>query len=167
MHAVWPIVLLLLPGLSGDRPAVTSMARVRAAASASRLLDEAAEQSETIRGLLARLAATDVIVYIEFTPSPQIPIARTKLVTATPAARFLRIGLSTSLRPFELVPLLGHELQHAVEIAEQRNVRDDEAVRRLYAKIGRSHGADSFETDAAGDVERQVRSETRRSIPHR
>jgi hypothetical protein len=165
MHTAWPIVLLLLFGPSGDRPAVSETVRVRAAASATGLLAEAAGRSAIIRDLIARLEATDVIVYVEMTPSPQIPTARTRLVTATVSARFLRIGLSTSLTPFDLAPLLAHELQHAVEIAERADVRDDAGVRLLYARIGRLHGIDRYETDAAGEVERQVRAEVRRKLP--
>ncbi len=161
MSASWPIALWLLVWVAGDRPAVPPAARVRAAGSAARLLDDAAARSATIRGLMDRLAATDVIVYVEFTPSPEIELARTKLVTATPSARFLRIGLSVTLSPYERAPLLGHELQHALEIAEHADVRDDEGVRRLYERIGRCRGADRYETDAAGQVERRVRAEMR------
>jgi|SRR4051794_34097496 len=165
MHAAWSIALWLLTWPSGDRPAVAPIARVRAAESAARLLDDAARRSPTIRELIGRLAGTDVIVYVELTPSPQIDTARTKLVTATASARFLRIGLSTSLSAFEMAPLLGHELQHALEIAEHADVRDDAAVRELYGRIGRGRGADRYETDAAGKVERIVRAEMRRRLP--
>jgi hypothetical protein len=162
MHTVWPIALLLLSAPYGDRPALSPVVRVRAAQNAVRLLDTAAAESAIVRGLLDRLAATDTIVYVEFTASPQIARARTKLVAATPSARFLRIGLSVSLTPVDAVPLLAHELQHALEIAERTEVRDDAGVRRLYARIGRAQGVDSYETDAAGTIERRVRDEIAR-----
>jgi hypothetical protein len=161
MQAVWPIVVALLTGPSGDRPAVTVVPHVRAAANAAALLSDAAARSATVRELIGRLDATDVIVYIEVTASPEIPTARTKLVTVTAHARFLRIGLKNSLPPFDVTPLIAHELQHAVEIAENPGVRDEEALRRLYRRIGHQHGTDRFETDAAGDVERRVRDEVR------
>jgi hypothetical protein len=161
MHTIWPIVVAFLTGPPCDRPVVTVPARVRAAASAVALLDEAV-RSATVRDLIARLEATDVIVYVEVTPSPQIPLARTKLVTATSRARFLRIGLRATLPPFDVTPLLAHELQHAIEIADCPDARDDEGVRRLYQRIGHQHGTDKFETEAARDVERLVRQEIRR-----
>ena len=68
---------------------------------------------------------------------------------------------ASSIPPSELPALLGHELQHAVEIAEREEVRDEEGVRRLYLEIGRQGSGDSFETDAALDVEWQVRLECR------
>ena len=77
-------------------------------------------------------------------------------------SRFLRIGINRSMSRGDFAPLLGHELQHAVEIAERHEVRDEDAVRRLYREIGRSGPRDSFETDAALDVELQVRLECRR-----
>ena len=162
MHAVWPIVVALMTGPSGDRPAVAVPPHVRAAANAVMLLDEAAARSATVRELIDRLGATDVIVYVEVTASPEIPVARTKLVTATANARFLRIGLRAALPPYDVTPLIAHELQHAIEIAERPDVRDEQAVRQLYQRIGHQHGVDRYETEAAGDVERQVRAELRR-----
>jgi len=142
--------------------AQTSLAHVRAAPKAVRLLEVAAAQSAIVRDLIDRLGSTDVIVYLEVTPVPQTALARTKLVASTANVRFLRIGLKTSLSPLDATPLIAHELQHALEIAERPDVRDDEAVRRLYRRIGHQHGVDQFETDAAGSIERRVRNEIRR-----
>jgi len=123
------------------------------------IIQDTAARSATTRALIARLAATDVIVYVERTASPLIPTARTKLVTAVPGARFIRIGISTTVSFADLGPFLAHELQHAVEIAERVRVRDDDAVRDLYLEIGRARGGDRYETDAAREVEWVVRSE--------
>jgi len=158
MHAAWILALWLG---AGDKPAMVPAARVRAAHGAERVLADAA-RSETVRVLLDRLAASDVIVYVEMVGTPDVPTARTKLVTATPAARFLRIGINAAQPAAAWTPLLAHELQHAVEIAEHADVRDDAGVRRLYASIGHQHGIDQFETDAAVQIERTVRAELRR-----
>jgi hypothetical protein len=158
MHAAWMLALWLG---AGDKPAMVPAARVRAARGAEQVLQNAA-RSGTVKGLLERLAATDVIVYVEITGVPDVPTARTKLVTATPSVRFLRIGINAAQPLTEWPPLLAHELQHAVEIAEHGDVRDDAGVRRLYAAIGRQHGVDSYETAAAVTVERTVRAELRR-----
>jgi hypothetical protein len=138
------------------------LSRVRPATGDVRvLIDDTAARSPSVRDLLTRLGCSDVIVYVEMTGSPQIPRARTKLVAASPGVRFLRIGISTSIPFPERGPLLGHELQHAVEIAAREDVRDEKALRRLYLQIGRKGSDDSFETDAALDVECQVRLECR------
>jgi len=123
------------------------------------IIEDTAARSATTRALIARLGYTDTIVYVERTASPLIPTARTKLVTAVPGARFIRIGISATASFVDLGPFLAHELQHAVEIAERADVRDDNAVRDLYLKIGRARGGDRYETEAARDVEWLVRSE--------
>jgi len=121
-------------------------------------------RSGTMRGLVARLNCTDAIVYVEITGTPVIPTARTKLVATVAGARFIRISINVAWGDRDRAALLAHELQHAVEIAEEVDVRDDDGVRRLYGRIGRSHGADSFETDAAREVEWIVRAELRTKI---
>jgi len=161
--AFWPLaigLLLAAPGAPGADPGAPSPVRAESA-QLRRSIDEAAAQSAIVRELIARLACSDVIVYVEMSASPQIPRARTKLVTALPGVRFLRIGIHTSMAGRDFAPLLGHELQHAVEIAERDDVRDEEGVRRLYRAIGRAGSHDAFETDAALDVEWQIRVEWR------
>jgi hypothetical protein len=163
MHALWPVAFLWLAVSGADKPAVATFASVRASGGAATLLMDTAARSAIVRDLIARIAATDVIVYVEVTPSPQVATARTKLVTATATARFLRIGVSSATPPIDAPALLAHELQHAVEIAEHAEVRTDEGMRQLYAAIGHTHGADRYESDAARQVERLVRSELRSS----
>jgi predicted O-methyltransferase YrrM len=162
----WPAALTLVTlatAVSGHpAPATTHVRGVTAQARG--LIEDTVARSATVRELLTRLACSDVIVYVEMTASPLIPRARTKLVTAAPGVRFLRIGISWAVAGPDFPALLAHELQHAVEIAERDEVRDDDGVRRLYAEIGRREGADRFETDAALDVERQVRLECRRAF---
>ena len=60
--------------------------------------------------------------------------------------------------------MLGHELQHALEIAQAPGVQDEASMRRYYerAGAGRSHER-GFETRAAQDAGRQVRLELRRN----
>jgi hypothetical protein len=128
------------------------------------LIDDTARRSLTVRDLLARLACTDTIVYVEMTAATDVPVARTKLVASAPGVRFLRIGINVRLPFVDLAPMLAHELQHAVEIAEHDEVTDDAGMRRLYLQIGRARGADRYETDAAREVEWIVRGELRRRI---
>ena len=161
MHAAW-ILAVWAMAAGGDKPAMPTPPRVRAAHGTERMLEDAAARSGTVRALLDRLAATDVIVYVEFTGTPDVPTARTTLVTTTPSARFLRIAINAAQPPGAWLPLLGHELQHALEIAEHTDVRDDSGVRRLYAAIGDQYGIDSYETQAAVQIERLVRGDLRR-----
>lgn len=169
LNAAWTIVALMLaagpvadPSDHASASNVIAMSRVRTESpEVRRLIDETASRSATVRALLMRLADTDTIVYVEFTPSPLVPTARTKLVTTVSGARFLRIGINVNAAIADRGPWLAHELQHALEIAEQRGVRDEDAVRELYHRIGRSHGNDQFETDGARKIESTVRTELR------
>lgn len=123
------------------------------------LIADAAGRSLTVRHLMARLAVTDVIVYVEQSGSSAIPVARTKLVAASGGVRFLRIGIRAAVPFHDVAPMLAHELQHAVEIAEEPSVVDDDGVRRLYHRIGRALGGDRYETAAAQEIEARVRRE--------
>ncbi len=70
-----------------------------------------------------------------------------------------------SLNPFgfddELAPLVGHELQHVAEIADEQGVRDADGLRALLLRIGwRTPGStDGFETQAAVAAGMLVRAE--------
>ena len=135
--------------------------RLRSAApSAQRLIDRAREHSPTIRALAAEIESSDLIVYVEIAHLESAARATTELVTATAYDRFVRVTLPTLTPHSDLIPLLAHELQHAVEIAREPSVRDTAALRALYARIGTDPGAGhSFETAQARLTEREVRKE--------
>jgi hypothetical protein len=156
---MWAAVLAAIL-CSGAPAARAASLHVRAASQPVRALLTEAAGSPTISALLRRLEASDQVVYIVYTDSPEIPTARTKLMAAAPGIRFLRIDLNARLAPWDRLPLLAHELQHAVELAEAPQVRSDADLRQLYERIGVSSGVDRFETAAARAVERRVRSET-------
>src|SRR5690242_13677423 len=120
-----PLLLgLMMPGLPPADPDAL-YPRVRASSPLVRsILADTAERSATVRDLLARLADSDVIVYIDFTPSRQFPAARTVFVTRALDVRYLRIGISVSVPFFDIAPMIAHELQHAVEIAGEPAVID-------------------------------------------
>ena len=159
------MLLLVALLLSGADAPVAPLAHVRAVAPEVRaLIADTMERSPIVRGLVARLACSDIIVYVELTASPQIPTARTKLVAAPAGYRFLRIALNANAAFGHFGPLLAHELQHALEIAGHEEVRDEDGIRRLYREIGHSSGEDAFETEAAREVEALVRRELRRKI---
>lgn len=56
----------------------------------------------------------------------------------------------------ELVAILGHELQHAAEIAAAPWVHDAGTLARLYRRIGLRLGSNAFDTAAA---QRPVRAD--------
>ena len=125
------------------------------------LLEIGVSRSPTFASLLARLNASDVIVYIEQTDDmPKTLEGRLLLMPLANHQRYLRIQITRSGTPTELVPLLGHELRHAVEIADATDVRDERALERLYQRIGTPSAAfHTYDTDAARTTGRRVRKE--------
>jgi hypothetical protein len=139
------------------------MPRLRSAnAPAQRVLERALNDSPTVRALASEITASDLIVYVEIAHLESRARATTELVTVTAQNRFLRITLQTLTPPYDLIPLLAHELQHAVEIAREPSVRDTASLRALYTRIGIDPMAShTFETVQARLTERAVRSESR------
>lgn len=93
--------------------------------------------SPTFRSLLDELAGTDVIVYLAIAERlPGGVNGQLSFLTSTRTARYLRIDLVAGGHAREMVALLGHELQHAVEIAGAAHVRDSQDMAIYYLHIG-------------------------------
>jgi hypothetical protein len=126
------------------------------------VLTEAAAQSETFRGLIARIGATDGIVYIaESRCGPRLPACLLHTVTISGQNRLLRILVDPRKSDRDLMASLAHELQHAVEVLSERTVRSDAAIRLFFrARCTFCNGL--YETDAAVLAGHTVRDELRR-----
>jgi hypothetical protein len=107
------------------------------------------------------LDRSDVIVYIETSRSMPSSLAGRMLIAAGPAnQRYLRIQISAAPRGVELISLIGHELQHALEVAASPQVRDEQSLITLYRAIGHGpRGQHKYDTVAAQNAGRQVRTE--------
>lgn len=124
------------------------------------ILASGVERSATVGALLAALQDSDVIVQI--VSSSAMPLstpARLRLVPKTGEFRFLRIDVRLEGSEDDLIMILGHELQHALEIASAPEVRDDRALIRLYERIGHRDGEYQFDSEAAHATSRQIRRE--------
>jgi hypothetical protein len=116
------------------------------------------ERSQTMRDLIAGLEGSDVIVHVETrTALPLGAAGTTRLAAASGGHRYVRIVLLRDPLPVSRVAVLGHELQHAWEIA-QSGVKDTAGMRRLFDTIGRPSAGEgtAYETDAAINVMRAV-----------
>jgi len=162
---MWMLVAVLLCGPCADGPSHPTPHVRPASPAAHALLTEAVAKSALLNALIERIESSDVFIYVEISSVPDILLARTRLVAAAPGARFLRVTVNVQVPPWDRLPLLGHELQHAVEIAGDADARDDEGVRRLYQLVGFSGGVDKYETMAARDIERRIRLELARGVP--
>jgi hypothetical protein len=122
--------------------------------------DRALACCPTIRALARDVEASDLIVYVETGFVQQPAMARTVLMGAGTNTRYVRVTLHRLTSPDNLIELLGHELQHAVEIARAPEVRDTDAMLALYKRIGfHRRTATHFETMAARQIATRVRAE--------
>ena len=125
-----------------------------------RLLADGMAQSTTFRRLVHRLEQSDVIVYVELRPNlPSSVGGSLRFLTASATDRFLIVHLNRRFAWQALVALLGHELQHAVEIAEAPEVRSAETMRDYYRRVGMRVGEDRFDSMAAREAGYSVRAE--------
>jgi hypothetical protein len=126
-------------------------------------LSQGVSFSPTLRDLVDRLTASDVVVYLAFDRSMSPHVAgHLSLITATPGRRYVRISIDRRNVGCQRIAILGHELQHAVEIAESPAVVDETTLVGLYRRIGfRSAGAhvDCFDSVGAILAGQTVRKE--------
>lgn len=109
------------------------------------------DRSALARELTSRLEASDLVVYIEtLSVMPSDLGGTTRFMTSAGGTRYVRISLRRGLDAYERAAILGHELQHACELADSP-ARDLPAVRRLYEGLGHrvSRREELFETRAA------------------
>ena len=161
-HWILPLALLLAMASSAGADDVVATATARhirpVSREARRLIDVSISRSPTVVQLIERLRMTDVIVYVQLTITPHVDTARTALATATPRGRFLRIIINARTAPWDQVQMLGHELQHALEIASAPEVVDENGMRKLYARIGLpGRKPNQFETLEAQRIQALVR----------
>ena len=122
-------------------------------------LRRGAAESQTFRSLLNTLAESDLIVHVQ--PVDRLMNAgQTYFVTATQTVRYVRIEVSFRGNLNETIALIGHELQHAVEIAQEPRIRDRQALSLFYKGLpGNSMSATEFDSIAARVIEDRVRRE--------
>ena len=146
-----------------EAPVNAAVSHVRAVSEHARqLIADGMNRSPTIARLVSALNASDVIVFVDTRVDPNIPTAETMLMTTTRSVRYVHVILNARLTLDQRVEYLGHELQHAVEIAADDCAVDGPSVRRRFATIGRElpgtvYGVKSFETDEARRVSLAVR----------
>src|SRR5262252_11222481 len=112
------------------------------------ILDDAVRRSPTVASLVRTIERSAIIVFIELAYDRQ-DLGRTTMLASNQFARLLHIQLNGKLSPDRLIEVLGHELQHATEIARAPEIRDDDSLARVYTQLGFEINRGHFETDAA------------------
>jgi hypothetical protein len=116
------------------------------------LLEDALTRSPLIRSQVELIDASDLVVYLAetFQSEPGAPKAKLEFVTAAGGKRYVMVCIARwRLSPNERVVLLGHELQHAVEVVRAPEVRDIAAFGALFGRIGWEMRKGRFETEGA------------------
>jgi hypothetical protein len=130
--------------------------------SVRQLLKRGFTYSPTFRNLMARIEKSDVIVYVEEVPRlPSDLEGRMMILPNAHGTRYVRIQLAMRGSPDDAVAVLGHELQHALEVADEPWVSDQATMAALYQRIGIGSlpGHHVYDTRAAQEIGRIVRRE--------
>lgn len=126
----------------------------------SKLLLDGVRRSKTFADLVSRVHDTDLIVYIEM--SHQLPpetVGRILMQGAAGGQRYVRVQVRALLQGDQIIAVLGHELHHALEVAQDASVVDEATFSTLYRRIGHSSQGPAFDTDGARLTGIRVRDE--------
>jgi|SRR5689334_12192068 len=129
------------------------------------LIRDLAARSATGRDLVDQLDRSDLVVYVRRRLfATAMLTGRIGFVRGDCRRRYVAVEIAAPRNYVEELASLGHELQHAVEIAGEPDVCDASALAELYTRIGdpveRWGGmADSFETRTAFETGIRVRRE--------
>lgn len=122
------------------------------------------DESPTFRAIVDRLAGSDLIVYVSRGAIHGETAASTQLVSSTGGYRYVRVTLELDPDSDVGIAMLGHELRHALELADAPWVVDEDALLSLYQEIGYascSRPTHCYDTRDAVDAGRQVLAELR------
>jgi hypothetical protein len=128
------------------------------------LLEAGVARSPSLRALVERLASSDVVVYLRCAALPPHLDGRLTFVSAVGGFRYVLVHIAAERSALRKIAALGHELQHAVEIAAHPEIVDHRSLARAYAAFGferraEYYAATAFDTLAAMAAGEQVRRE--------
>ena len=102
-----------------------------------RLLDEGVRTSLTFRALVARLQSSDVVVYVRCDGDSTLSMdGRLTFVSTARGYRYVLVRLAPLRSRARQIAIMAHELQHAVEIADEPRIVDGPSLAREYRRIG-------------------------------
>jgi hypothetical protein len=134
-----------------------------------RLIEEGTERSTTFRRLVDAINMSSTIVYVEFgfCAFGHLDGCLLPYVTESHGTRFVRAIVTpdrTRRSHDQLLALIGHELQHVVEVTQHDEVVDVRSMQMMFARIGTpvKTARTGYETSAARDVGDAVLSEVSR-----
>lgn len=123
-------------------------------------------RSPTFRSLVERLEQSDVVAYIQMDVQGFDGVAgRLTFLSAVGGTRYVVIRLTPLRSAVQQLAMIGHELQHAVEVADNPAIVDAESMYREYLRIGYLNGITesgvAVDTAAALEVGGRISDELR------
>ncbi len=122
-------------------------------------LEIGAAESQTFRQLLQTLGESDLIVHVQLVDRLNTA-GQTYFVTSTATVRYVRVEVARNGNDSDMIALIGHELQHAVEIAQAPDIRDRQTLAQFYRRLaGNSTSRSEYDSADARVMEDRVRRE--------
>ena len=125
------------------------------------VIQEGLCSSATFRSLVDRLQTSDLIVYVAIRRLPDRRLTGSlEFLGATATHRVLRVVTTFPLDRVSRVAVLGHELQHALEVADAAEIRSSKTFDAYFRAHGLPGAIDSgYDTGAARLTEIRIRHE--------
>jgi hypothetical protein len=119
------------------------------------VVEHGRQQSPSFRVLLDQLEATDVVVYVECARLRARLDGQLTFVTAAAGTRYVLVRIAWDLPLPRKIAILGHELQHALEVARSRDVVSAETMAAAYQRFGftRNRGAERVDFDSVAAID--------------
>jgi hypothetical protein len=119
------------------------------------------KRSPTLADEFDQLQRSDIVAYVEAARVAYSGVAGyVTFVSKTTMCRYVHITLTPHLNLSQMAALLGHELQHVLEIAAHPEVVDAESLSEMYERVGRhSHHERSYESAEAIEAGLRVQNE--------
>ena len=116
--------------------------------------------SPSLKALMTRVEATDVVVYLKCKRLSSRVDGQLTFLSAVAGLRYVLVEIACDRGELRRLSTLGHELQHALEIAEWPSIVDEASLGRAFAAFGfqreRTSTARTFDTAAAVAAGEQV-----------
>jgi hypothetical protein len=130
-------------------------------------IDAGSAKSPSFRALIAQLDASDVIVYgMSDCSMPSFLLGRTTFMSTAGGRRYVLVAIACTMKERVRISMLGHELRHALEIAEAPSIVDQTTLAAEYRRIGfMSEGFSAgtgYDSRAAIEMGRRVWAEVGR-----
>lgn len=120
-----------------------------------KVVEHGRQQSPSFRALLDQLEATDVVVYVECGRLRARVDGQLTFVTAAAGTRYVLVQIAWDLHLPRKIAILGHELQHALEVARNPDVVSATTMAAAYQRFGftRTRGSERMEFDTVAAID--------------